>query len=565
MSINLNQLVQGALTESVLQHLAARVGCTQESARRVVGLCAPALIGSMMNKAASLDGARSLFASVMSPGVNTHIAEELPHFVLNDEGMQTLLATHSTVDGVIASHDNLNALAERISEYTGVAASASRTLSGVVGATILGILKRYFTQHNGHIGQLPTLLGHQLPVVRANMTDSFANALGLGSVGAFLAGVASRLKAVSSHLGHPATQEAASFPIHGEQEPAVETAQTNDKGPRRKWLWVANAAALALLAALVARGCSTENKSKDVTAETRTDASAASDAASASSASASDDQASQATAVAPDQASLPTILPGKDASLSMTVDASGIPTLKATVNSEQERQRLIDMLSAKLGADKFHANVTVDPDTKPAAWLDKLEGLLPLMTLPGADLQITGDTITLSGGASEPKLGWVDKLKALFGAGWTVGTQSAPVAAPASEAQANQDADACSAPAIVKTLNLKPVNFGTGSNTPPPVAMAALAASAKALKACDTQAKPIQLQIAGYSDNTGGAALNLQLSKKRAEAVRSYLVQHGIPSDSLTAQGFGDANPVADNSTAAGRMANRRIEFKQAD
>ncbi|MDR5733124.1 DUF937 domain-containing protein [Caballeronia sp. LZ025] len=74
--MNLNQLVQGALNESVLQQLASRVGCTPESAKRVISLCGPALIGSMMNKASSLDGARNLFASVMSPSVNTHIADE---------------------------------------------------------------------------------------------------------------------------------------------------------------------------------------------------------------------------------------------------------------------------------------------------------------------------------------------------------------------------------------------------------------------------------------------------------------------------------------------------------
>jgi outer membrane protein OmpA-like peptidoglycan-associated protein len=112
-------------------------------------------------------------------------------------------------------------------------------------------------------------------------------------------------------------------------------------------------------------------------------------------------------------------------------------------------------------------------------------------------------------------------------------------------------------------LNLQPVNFRIGSNTPPAAAMAALAKSAKTLKACDESVSPIKLEIAGYSDNTGSAPLNVALSKKRAEAVRAYLIKHGIPASSLTAQGFGEASPIASNATRAGRMANRRIEFHE--
>ncbi|MDR5810267.1 OmpA family protein [Caballeronia sp. LZ019] len=566
MSINLNQLVQGALNESVLQHLATRVGCTPESAKRVISLCGPALIGAMMSKASSLDGARNLFASVMSPSVNTHIADELPHFVMHEEGMQSLLATGASVEGAVASHDSLNRLSERIADHTGVAADSTRALTGVVGATVLGLLKRYFMQHNGQVGSLPTLLGHQLPVVRANMTDAFAQALGLGSVGAFLAGVASRLKAVSSHLEHPATHEAAAFPIQNDRPPEPEAPdETHDAPGKRKWLWVANAAALALFAALVTRGCATDDKPKEQAADAQADASAASD----SFADSPGGIAADASASAPGQASIPTLLPGREAVASFTVDASGVPTLSAKVGSDEERQVLIDTLSSMLGGDKFHANVTVDPDTKPSTWVGKLDKLLPVLTLPGARVHIAGDKIELGGEAADAKLGWLDKLKSVFGSDWKIGAASSPADAPASAASAASgslvvsNGEACSPPAIARMLNQKPINFRVGSNTPPAAAMAALAKSAETLKACDESVSPIKLQIAGYSDNTGSAALNVALSKKRAEAVRAYLVKHGIPATSLTAQGFGEASPIASNDTPAGRMANRRIEFQE--
>jgi outer membrane protein OmpA-like peptidoglycan-associated protein len=581
MSINLNQLVQGALTESVLQQLAERVGCAPESAKRVVSLCGPALIGSMMNKASSLDGARALFSAIMAPSTNARIADELPHFVVQDDGFKTLVEAGEKADGVLASHDSLNLLAERMAEYTGVAASASRSITGVVGATVLGVLKRYFTQNDGHVGQLPTLLGHQLPVVRANMTDAFAHALGLGSVGAFLAGVASRLKAVSAHLEHPATHQATAFPLNTDAPVAVPEPEAKDKNNKKAWMWVASAAALALFAALAARGCSHEKTGADASAEAQADASTAASGADAASA------AMPAIASSPElAASMPTLLPSKDSVLNAVVDASGVPIITATVNTDAERQALITALSSKLGSDRFHANIAVDPDTRTAAWLAKIDTLLPVMSQPGAELHIVGDKLEIGGTATDTRFHWLDKLKAKFGNGWTVdeiranvpepdplpAKQATPDAAPAPVAAAPlavapkadtpADDERCTATNIAQKLNLKPINFRLGSIEPQPASIASLSSAARTLKDCDTKVTPIKLEIGGYSDNTGSKALNLSLSKKRAESVRSYLVKRGVPATTLTVAAFGDARPIADNATIAGRQANRRVEFK---
>jgi outer membrane protein OmpA-like peptidoglycan-associated protein len=71
----------------------------------------------------------------------------------------------------------------------------------------------------------------------------------------------------------------------------------------------------------------------------------------------------------------------------------------------------------------------------------------------------------------------------------------------------------------------------------------------------------LKLQVEGHTDSIGTDEYNLQLSEKRADSVRAYLVSNGVRPDSVSAQGFGKADPVADNSTASGRKLNRRVDM----
>ncbi len=69
-----------------------------------------------------------------------------------------------------------------------------------------------------------------------------------------------------------------------------------------------------------------------------------------------------------------------------------------------------------------------------------------------------------------------------------------------------------------------------------------------------------QVSLVGYTDNIGGEAYNLRLSERRAEAVKEYLVKHGVDGSKIQTSGRGKADPVADNSTEKGRFQNRRVE-----
>lgn len=72
----------------------------------------------------------------------------------------------------------------------------------------------------------------------------------------------------------------------------------------------------------------------------------------------------------------------------------------------------------------------------------------------------------------------------------------------------------------------------------------------------------VRIEISGHTDNTGAAAYNRELSKKRAQAVYQYLVNKGIAAARLDPKGYGPDKPVAANDTEAGKQQNRRIEFK---
>jgi outer membrane protein OmpA-like peptidoglycan-associated protein len=67
--------------------------------------------------------------------------------------------------------------------------------------------------------------------------------------------------------------------------------------------------------------------------------------------------------------------------------------------------------------------------------------------------------------------------------------------------------------------------------------------------------------ISGYTDSTGTAEHNRQLSERRAQAVARYLREHGLNAQKLDVRGYGESNPIASNATAAGRAKNRRVDI----
>ncbi|MFH1277562.1 MAG: PKD domain-containing protein [Candidatus Eisenbacteria bacterium] len=73
----------------------------------------------------------------------------------------------------------------------------------------------------------------------------------------------------------------------------------------------------------------------------------------------------------------------------------------------------------------------------------------------------------------------------------------------------------------------------------------------------------VNIEVAGHCDSDGSDTYNLGLSDRRAKAVRDYLIEKGIPATRIMARGYGESEPIADNATAEGKAANRRVELKR--
>ena len=110
-----------------------------------------------------------------------------------------------------------------------------------------------------------------------------------------------------------------------------------------------------------------------------------------------------------------------------------------------------------------------------------------------------------------------------------------------------------------EVINLAGVNFVTNSDKLLIESQGILTTVAETLK----HHQQLQLEVAGHTDSTGDANYNLNLSQRRAEQVRLYLISQGINENRLSAQGYGEKLPIIDNTSAENRAMNRRVELRR--
>ncbi len=258
-----------------------------------------------------------------------------------------------------------------------------------------------------------------------------------------------------------------------------------------------------------------------------------------------------------------------DTALSLLLADDGL-TLRGTLPSEAHRRDVVARASAMVGASRLRDELVVaEPapgaDDTPGAAIatsDRAEtfsqtvsGLLEALEAGPADSRLDwrGDTVTVYG--SVPSRAAADRFLQV------AGRKAAPIEvldrltvvppAPAEQVQARVEA-------VLRTGSIR---FRTGSARLSPEGEQVLAAIARELQASPA----LEISIEGHTDSTGDAASNLSLSRRRAQAVRAFLVGRNVEEARMQTEGFGESRPIADNTSSAGRQANRRIEFRVSE
>ena len=119
------------------------------------------------------------------------------------------------------------------------------------------------------------------------------------------------------------------------------------------------------------------------------------------------------------------------------------------------------------------------------------------------------------------------------------------------------DADGCTIVSVV----LEDVQFESNSSELTAGSSESLDKVVNAMNEYDQ----LRIEIQAHTDNMGEASYNLSLSEKRANSVRDYLIAKGVAANRMKVKGFGETQPIADNSTREGRAENRRVELKVID
>ncbi len=260
--------------------------------------------------------------------------------------------------------------------------------------------------------------------------------------------------------------------------------------------------------------------------------------------------------------------PTMPATLDIT-NANGTVTVAGAVHDEATRASIMDLLRSVFGADKVKGELTIDPARQAPPWMSGLRAALEAMKIPGLHAVFDGAKLTLEGFAS---LAGRDQVLAALSAALGSGISlSGHLLDKIAELVANSSTTTISAltglspgftpEALLNILNMHIINFDSGSFAIPETAEPVLAQAAARLKELPPGTK---VEIGGYTDNTGDAAGNLQLSAQRAGSVRDFLTKSGVDANILTAKGFGADNPVGSNDTPEGRFRNRRIEYHLA-
>jgi len=232
-------------------------------------------------------------------------------------------------------------------------------------------------------------------------------------------------------------------------------------------------------------------------------------------------------------------------------EESGKVIARGSVPDEASRATILARLRELYGAQNVVDRLEVGGVVPPPNWSENMTKILTpnLKQVRKGQLQVSGTQIALKGNVSNEALRQqvVSNMATSLNPTYTIDNG---LVVAGGEAQSVLD----------KTLSNRVVEFESGAATLTPAGRAILDEMGSAIKQIGTP----KVQLIGHTDSQGNRQANVALSLARAGTVRNYLIEKGIPAESLSAAGSGPDQPVASNETVEGRAKNRRIEFRLA-
>ncbi|MDJ0821841.1 MAG: OmpA family protein [Paracoccaceae bacterium] len=241
-----------------------------------------------------------------------------------------------------------------------------------------------------------------------------------------------------------------------------------------------------------------------------------------------------------------------------TRSPEGNVQLRGRLNSEITRQTADSYARARFGSDTVYTAARVDQNL-PQGWATRaLAGLEALAMLENGAVTVTPNSVTVTGktGNSQANVEIAQLLTTKLGEASDFDIQ-VTYEEKLDRSLGIPSPEDCVA-GIVAIIGERKITFEPGSATLDLSAKDILDEVAELLKICGD----IPLEIGGHTDSQGREVMNKELSQDRAQAVADALRDRRVLTASYTITGYGEDNPIADNTTEEGREANRRIEFK---
>lgn len=237
--------------------------------------------------------------------------------------------------------------------------------------------------------------------------------------------------------------------------------------------------------------------------------------------------------------------------LSKTIEEPSKVIASGSVPDEASRAAILAKLREVYGTQNVVDRIEVGGVVPPPNWAENMAKVLTpnLKQVHKGQLQVSGTQLAIKGNVGNEALRQQVVSNIATSLNPTYSIDNGLVVA-GGEAQNVLD----------KTLSNRVVEFESGAATLTPTGRAILDEMGAAIKQIGTP----KVQLIGHTDSQGNRQANVALSLARAGTVRNYLIEKGIPAESLSAAGLGPDQPVASNDTVEGRAKNRRIEFRLA-